>query len=85
MNQLPSIEPGNFLVDTFESLKRIGCALVLRTNHRSESDLIVHNAGLIVDRKIPEFSTERKFHLHRIEDLPKGAEDDVQNSKCLKL
>lgn len=42
--QLPSIDPGNVLLDIFESLKPRGFSVELRTNHRAESQLIVDNA-----------------------------------------
>ena len=43
--QLPSIEPGNFLTDTFHAMDTIGCSVLLRTNHRSDGELITANAG----------------------------------------
>ncbi|NXF84987.1 HELB helicase, partial [Eubucco bourcierii] len=53
--QLPSIEPGNMLADMFEGLKSRGFTVELRTNHRTESQLIVDNASRISHRKLPEF------------------------------
>ncbi|GAB0176297.1 DNA helicase B [Grus japonensis] len=53
--QLPSIDPGNMLVDVFEGLKSRGFSVELRTNHRAESQLIVDNASRISQRKLPEF------------------------------
>ncbi|XP_027311989.2 DNA helicase B isoform X1 [Anas platyrhynchos] len=53
--QLPSIDPGNVLLDIFESLKPRGFSVELRTNHRAESQLIVDNATRISQRKFPEF------------------------------
>lgn len=44
IRQLPSIEPGNLLKDLFETLKSRNCAIELKTNHRTESELIVNNA-----------------------------------------
>ena len=45
--QLPSIEPGNFLTDVFYAMDAIGCSVFLRTNHRSDGELITANAGLL--------------------------------------
>ena len=70
VNQLPSIEPGNFMSDIFQSLERMGCSIVLRTNHRSESQLIVDNASLIAQMKMPLFNPHENFHFVRIPDLP---------------
>ncbi|NXK01903.1 HELB helicase, partial [Herpetotheres cachinnans] len=53
--QLPSIDPGNMLVDIFEGLKSRGFSVELRTNHRAESQLIVDNASRISHRQLPEF------------------------------
>ncbi|XP_028725445.1 DNA helicase B [Peromyscus leucopus] len=58
IRQLPSIEPGNMLQDVFETLKARGCAIELKTNHRSESQLIVDNATRISRRQFPEFDAE---------------------------
>ncbi|GAB1295609.1 DNA helicase B [Apodemus speciosus] len=58
IRQLPSIEPGNMLQDVFETLKSRQCAIELKTNHRTESQLIVDNAGRISRRQFPEFDAE---------------------------
>ncbi|XP_029398310.1 DNA helicase B isoform X2 [Mus pahari] len=55
VRQLPSIEPGNMLQDVFETLKSRQCAIELKTNHRTESQLIVDNA---TRRQFPEFDAE---------------------------
>ncbi|XP_062989987.1 DNA helicase B [Elgaria multicarinata webbii] len=55
IRQLPSIDPGNMLADMFESLKSRGWSVELRTNHRTESQLIVDNATRISQQKYPEF------------------------------
>ncbi|XP_029016931.1 DNA helicase B isoform X2 [Betta splendens] len=47
IRQLPSIDPGNVLNDLYNTLKRIGWAIDMRTNHRAESELIIENAELI--------------------------------------
>ena len=46
--QLPSIEPGNFLTDVFYAMDAFGCSVLLRTNHRSDGELITANAGLLI-------------------------------------
>lgn len=61
INQLPSIEPGNFLSDVFTTLEGRGVAVSLRTNHRSDSDLIVQNAVKISMKQLPVFDPLRKF------------------------
>ncbi|XP_029398311.1 DNA helicase B isoform X3 [Mus pahari] len=58
VRQLPSIEPGNMLQDVFETLKSRQCAIELKTNHRTESQLIVDNATRISRRQFPEFDAE---------------------------
>ena len=61
INQLPSIEPGNFLSDMYTRLEAHGAAVSLRTNHRSDSELIVQNAAKISMRQMPTFDPLRKF------------------------
>ncbi|MBN3307978.1 HELB helicase, partial [Amia calva] len=58
VKQLPSIDPGNTLVDIFQSLKEFRCAIELTTNHRSESQLIVDNAARIWRKEMPQFDAE---------------------------
>ncbi|XP_036614528.1 DNA helicase B [Trichosurus vulpecula] len=58
IRQLPSIEPGNLLMDLFETLKSRNCAVELKTNHRAESQLIVDNAARISRRLFPKFDAE---------------------------
>lgn len=58
IRQLPSIEPGNLLKDLFETLKSRNCAIELKTNHRTESELIVNNATRISKRQFPQFDAE---------------------------
>ncbi|XP_021482968.2 DNA helicase B [Meriones unguiculatus] len=58
VRQLPSIEPGNMLQDIFETLRPRQCAIELKTNHRTESQLIVDNATRISRRQFPEFDAE---------------------------
>ncbi|XP_072511401.1 DNA helicase B isoform X2 [Notamacropus eugenii] len=58
VRQLPSIEPGNLLMDLFETLKSRNCALELKTNHRAESQLIIDNAARISRRQFPKFDAE---------------------------
>lgn len=59
-NQLPSIEPGNFLGDVYEALLPYGSSITLRTNHRAESQLIVDNASRICCRELPLFPDDPK-------------------------
>ncbi|XP_045444179.1 DNA helicase B isoform X2 [Pipistrellus kuhlii] len=58
IRQLPSIEPGNLLQDLFDTLKPRNCAIELKTNHRTESELIVDNATRISKRQFPKFDAE---------------------------
>lgn len=67
VRQLPSIEPGNFLSDMFSGLQNLGCAVELRTNHRSESQLIIENATRISQQRCPVFDTKRNFKFHLVE------------------
>lgn len=64
INQLPSIEPGNFLCDGYQTLAMHGVSVTLKTNHRSDSDLIVQNAVKISQppRQMPHFNPLRRFH-----------------------
>ena len=59
IDQLPSIEPGNFLSDIYIVLERHGVAIRLRTNHRTDSELIVRNAVKISNRQMPAFDPAR--------------------------
>lgn len=59
-NQLPSIEPGDFLRDVYHALESHGCSIILRTNHRAESELIVDNAKRISHRELPLFPHDPK-------------------------
>ena len=54
-NQLPSIEPGNFLNDIYCALEPYGSSITLRTNHRAESQVIVENASRISHQEMPWF------------------------------
>ena len=54
-NQLPSIEPGNFLNDVYHALELYGSSVTLRTNHRAESQVIVENASRISRQEMPWF------------------------------
>lgn len=60
VNQLPSIEPGNFLSDVYHALEQNDCAITLRTNHRAESQLIVENARGISQQEMPIFPDDCK-------------------------
>ena len=68
IDQLPSIEPGNFLCDMYRSLDGVGCSVILRTNHRSESQLIVDNAERIAHQRMPVADDTRNFHMIRLSE-----------------
>lgn len=61
VRQLPSIEPGYFLGDLFQTMRIPGCSVELKTNHRSESQLIIDNATLISNMAYPKFDPSRNF------------------------
>ncbi|KAK3096494.1 hypothetical protein FSP39_000695 [Pinctada imbricata] len=82
VRQLPSIEPGNFLADMFNILKRYGCSFELKTNHRSESQLIVDNATRISLRQYPVFDKERRFILHPV---PENQDNNFINDVILNI
>ena len=60
INQLPSIEPGNFLGDVYIALSSHGASVTLSNNHRSESQLIVENARRISVQEMPSFPNDLK-------------------------
>lgn len=76
--QLPSIEPGNLFWDLFQSMRMpdIDCSVELKTNHRSESDLIVQNATKIAQQKMPHFDPDRHFHFIKGNEYPSGAQEN---------
>lgn len=57
IHQLPSIEPGNFLSDVYHSLMPHDVCVTLKTNHRTESELIVRNAINISNRQLPDYDS----------------------------
>ncbi|XP_026090199.1 DNA helicase B-like [Carassius auratus] len=61
VRQLPSIEPGNTLYDLFTGLGKVRWAIEMRTNHRSESELIVRNAGVISEMGIKKHYSPLEF------------------------
>ncbi|XP_052808571.1 DNA helicase B-like isoform X2 [Mya arenaria] len=83
VRQLPSIEPGNFLPDTFSSLDRIGCSVELRNNHRAESQLIVDNATLISKRQFPRFEKEKFVFRSLPENQPAKSGNDYMSQDIL--
>ncbi|XP_051817302.1 DNA helicase B [Antechinus flavipes] len=70
IRQLPSIEPGNLLMDLFETLKSRNCAVELKTNHRTESQLIVDNASRISRRQFPKFDAELTISVSLATSIP---------------
>ena len=75
-------DSGNFLADTYQSLERIGCSIMLTTNHRTGAQLIVHNASLISQRQMPIVDSSQHFHLYSITEpvagvTPNTAQDDI--------
>ncbi|KAM8978543.1 DNA helicase B [Sarcophilus harrisii] len=70
IRQLPSIEPGNLLMDLFETLKSRNCAVELKTNHRAESQLIVDNASRISRRQFPKFDAELTISVSLATSIP---------------
>ncbi|XP_074125813.1 DNA helicase B [Sminthopsis crassicaudata] len=70
IRQLPSIEPGNLLMDLFETLKSRNCAVELKTNHRAESQLIVDNASRISRRQFPKFDAELTISVGLATSIP---------------
>ncbi|XP_022351044.1 DNA helicase B [Enhydra lutris kenyoni] len=73
IRQLPSIEPGNLLIDLFETLKSRNCAIELKKNHRAESELIVNNATRISRRQFPIF--DAKLNISDNPTLPVSIQD----------
>ena len=61
--QLPSVEPGKFMDDLFNSLKIRGMTVTLMTNHRSEGNLIFDNATKIAKQQMPVFDESKGFVL----------------------
>lgn len=56
IDQLPSIEAGNFLSDVYRALDRHGASIKLTTNHRTDSAHIVQNAIKISQQQMPVFT-----------------------------
>ncbi|XP_053398200.1 DNA helicase B-like [Mercenaria mercenaria] len=84
VRQLPSIEPGNFLSDTFISLARIGCAVELRNNHRAESARIIDNATRISKKIYPEFHPEQ-FSLRKLPYANPSSSGDDYTSQDISM
>lgn len=59
IDQLPSIEPGNFLSDVYYALESHGGSNTLKTNHRTDSELIVQNAIKFSQKQMPLFTDSR--------------------------
>jgi len=58
---------GYFLGDVYLALGRLGCSIELRTNHRSNCDLIVSNAVAITRKRLPVIDPVQNFHQISIE------------------
>ena len=56
IDQLPSIEAGNFLSDVYRALEPHGASIKLTTNHRTNSAHIVQNAVKISQQQMPMFT-----------------------------
>ena len=76
VKQLPSIEPGSFFTDIFESLKKIGCGVTLFTNHRAGSERIVSNAGLIANKRMPIIDREGCFDQRTLKEMQQNVKPD---------
>ena len=85
VRQLPSIEPGNFLEDVFQSLSRLGCGIELRNNHRAESQIVIDNATRISKKIYPEFVAEKFTLLPVPEGNPAETGDDLVNDGMYKI
>ncbi|XP_068698172.1 DNA helicase B-like isoform X1 [Montipora foliosa] len=79
-HQLPSIEPGNLLADVFNALLNHGSSVTLRTNHRSESQLIVENAEKISRQQMPFFPPKPLSGFMRLGYQAKQSESGVDFS-----
>ena len=78
-NQLPSIEPGNFLSDVYQALLPYGSSITLRTNHRAESQIIVDNASRICCRELPRFPDDPKRGFISLECQSKHGDDTTDS------
>ncbi|XP_068670444.1 DNA helicase B-like isoform X2 [Montipora foliosa] len=78
-HQLPSIEPGNFLGDVYNALLEHGCSVMLRTNHRAESQLIAQNAGRISCQQMPFFPDDPKRGFISFRYQSKQSESGVES------
>ena len=61
--QLPSVDPGNFMEDLFLALGPRSMTVTLKTNHRSEGNLIFNNATRISRQQMPVFEDSPEFRL----------------------
>ncbi|XP_060067497.1 DNA helicase B-like [Ylistrum balloti] len=67
VRQLPSVQPGNFLEDIFNTFNwNPGCSIELKTNHRSESELIVNNATKISCKQMPKFDEKCNYRFYSV-------------------
>ena len=61
--QLPSVDPGNFMEDLLLALEPRSMTVMLKTNHRSEGNLIFNNATRISRQQMPVFEDSPEFRL----------------------
>ena len=88
-NQLPSIEPGNFLNDVYQALEPYGYSITLKTNHRAESKVIVENASRISHQEMPWFHDDPGSKFISLcyqskQGTDKNVSDDVVTTQVVK-
>ena len=68
-------QPGNFLDDMFKSCSRYGACVMLKKNHRTGpgAQLLIDNAKLISEQKMPMFDYKRDFCCVKIAPANEGA------------
>lgn len=71
--EMPCYVVGNFLADMYAALWTVHCSIMLSTNHRSESQLIVDNAKRISQRQCPIVDTNRRFCQSTIDENTDGS------------
>ena len=66
---------GNFLADMYAALHLIDCSVMLSTNHRSESQLIVDNSTRISMRQCPVIDHKQHFSQVTIAENTDGSHE----------